>query len=307
MTRNENKRKRAQIEAKRSKGAYHTMGISNVIALLSGVALFLFGMTLMGDGLKKVAGNKLELVLYKLSGNPIKGVLLGTGVTAIIQSSSATSVMVVGFVNSGMMKVRQAIGIVLGSILGTSITGWILCLSDISGSGWVSLLSTATLTGVVAVVGIVLRMFCKDLTKHHIGDILLGFAVLMYGMSSMSGAVAPLKDSAAFIQLLTRFSNPLLGVLAHSAGVEQNQVGILGPIAQAVADIYQHALDALAVVDVLLTAVAVHKGQRRGVVGLPHQLGGSGIMFKVNVFQKNHPSPPGRVAPCGETLFSAIL
>jgi len=184
-----------------------------VISLLGGVALFLFGMTLMGDGLKKVAGNKLEIILYKLTSTPLKGVLLGTGVTAVIQSSSATSVMVVGFVNSGMMQVRQAIGIVLGSILGTSITGWILCLSDISGSGWVSLLSTATLTGVVAVVGIVLRMFCKDLTKHHIGDILLGFAVLMYGMSSMSGAVAPLKDSAAFIQLLTRFSNPLLGVL----------------------------------------------------------------------------------------------
>ena len=184
-----------------------------MISLLGGVALFLFGMTLMGDGLKKVAGNKLEIILYKLTSTPLKGVLLGTGVTAVIQSSSATSVMVVGFVNSGMMQVRQAIGIVLGSILGTSITGWILCLSDISGSGWVSLLSTATLTGVVAVVGIVLRMFCKDLTKHHIGDILLGVAVLMYGMSSMSGAVAPLKDSAAFIQLLTRFSNPLLGVL----------------------------------------------------------------------------------------------
>ena len=184
-----------------------------MISLLGGVALFLFGMTLMGDGLKKVAGNKLEIILYKLTSTPLKGVLLGTGVTAVIQSSSATSVMVVGFVNSGMMQVRQAIGIVLGSILGTSITGWILCLSDISGSGWVSLLSTATLTGVVAVVGIVLRMFCKDLTNHHIGDILLGFAVLMYGMSSMSGAVAPLKDSAAFIQLLTRFSNPLLGVL----------------------------------------------------------------------------------------------
>ena len=177
------------------------------------MALFLFGMTLMGDGLKKVAGNKLEIILYKLTSTPLKGVLLGTGVTAVIQSSSATSVMVVGFVNSGMMQVRQAIGIVLGSILGTSITGWILCLSDISGSGWVSLLSTATLTGVVAVAGIVLRMFCKDLAKHHIGDILLGFAVLMYGMSSMSGAVAPLKDSAAFIELLTRFSNPLLGVL----------------------------------------------------------------------------------------------
>ena len=184
-----------------------------MISLLGGVALFLFGMTLMGDGLKKVAGNKLEIILYKLTSTPLKGVLLGTGVTAVIQSSSATSVMVVGFVNSGMMQVRQAIGIVLGSILGTSITGWILCLSNISGSGWVSMLSTATLTGVVAVVGIVLRMFCKDLAKHHIGDILLGFAVLMYGMSSMSGAVAPLKDSAAFIQLLTRFSNPLLGVL----------------------------------------------------------------------------------------------
>jgi phosphate:Na+ symporter len=189
------------------------LGINNVISLLGGVALFLFGMTLMGDGLKKVAGNKLEIILYKLTSTPLKGVLLGTGVTAVIQSSSATSVMVVGFVNSGMMQVRQAIGIVLGSILGTSITGWILCLSDISGSGWVSLLSTATLTGVVAVVGIILRMFCKDLTRRHIGDILLGFAVLMYGMSSMSGAVAPLKDSAAFIQLLTRFSNPLLGVL----------------------------------------------------------------------------------------------
>ena len=184
-----------------------------MISLLGGVALFLFGMTLMGDGLKKVAGNKLEIILYRLTSTPLKGVLLGTGVTAVIQSSSATSVMVVGFVNSGMMQVRQAIGIVLGSILGTSITGWILCLSDISGSGWVSLLSTATLTGIVAVAGIVLRMFCKDLTKHHIGDILLGFAVLMYGMSSMSGAVAPLKDSAAFIELLTRFSNPLLGVL----------------------------------------------------------------------------------------------
>ncbi len=184
-----------------------------MISLLGGVALFLFGMTLMGDGLKKVAGNKLEIILYRLTSTPLKGVLLGTGVTAVIQSSSATSVMVVGFVNSGMMQVRQAIGIVLGSILGTSITGWILCLSDISGSGWVSLLSTATLTGIVAVIGIVLRMFSKDQVKHHIGNILLGFAVLMYGMSAMSGAVAPLKDSEAFISLLTRFSNPLLGVL----------------------------------------------------------------------------------------------
>ena len=167
-----------------------------MISLLGGVALFLFGMTLMGDGLKKVAGNKLEIILYRLTSTPLKGVLLGTGVTAAIQSSS-----------------KSLHTIVLGSILGTSITGWILCLSDISGSGWVSLLSTATLTGIVAVIGIVLHMLCKDQAKRHIGDILLGFAVLMYGMSAMSGAVAPLKDSAAFINLLTRFSNPLLGVL----------------------------------------------------------------------------------------------
>ena len=190
------------------------MDLSNLIALLSGVALFLFGMTLMGDGLKKVAGNKLELVLYKLSSSPIKGVLLGTGVTAIIQSSSATSVMVVGFVNSGMMKVRQAIGIVLGAILGTSITGWIICLSDLQGgSGWVSLLSTSTLTGVVAVVGILLRMFSRSQGKQHVGDILLGFAVLMFGMQTMSASVSPLRESQAFLDLLTTFSNPLLGIL----------------------------------------------------------------------------------------------
>ena len=184
-----------------------------MISLLGGVALFLFGMTLMGDGLKKVAGNKLEIILYKLTSTPLKGVLLGTGVTAVIQSSSATSVMVVGFVNSGMMQVRQAIGIVLGSILGTSITGWILCLSDISGSGWVSLLSTATLTGIIAVIGIILRMFTKGQSTRHVGGILLGFAVLMYGMSAMSGAVSPLRESEAFIQVLTSFSNPLLGIL----------------------------------------------------------------------------------------------
>lgn len=119
------------------------MGISNVLELLGGVALFLFGMALMGDSLKKVAGNKLELILFRLSSTPLKGILLGTGVTAVIQSSSATSVMVVGFVNSGMMKVRQAIGVVMGAIIGTSITGWIICLSDIGGgsSGWLELLS----------------------------------------------------------------------------------------------------------------------------------------------------------------------
>lgn len=173
-------------------------------------------MYIMGDGLKKVAGNRLEIVLYKLTSTPLKGVLLGTGVTAVIQSSSATSVMVVGFVNSGMMKVRQAIGIVMGAILGTSVTGWILCLSNIGGgaSGWVELFSTATLTGVVAVVGIILQMFTKSQAKQHVGGIMLGFAVLMFGMQAMSSAVAPLKESQVFIDLLTTFSNPFVGILA---------------------------------------------------------------------------------------------
>lgn len=189
------------------------MDIQSVIALLSGVALFLFGMQIMGDGLKKVAGSKLEIVLYKLSSTPLKGVLLGTGVTAMIQSSSATSVMVVGFVNAGMMKVRQAIGIIMGAIIGTSVTGWILCLSDISGSGWVELLSTETLAGVVAVVGIILRMFCKKITKRYVGDILIGFAVLMFGMQYMSGAVSGLRDSEAFINMVVKCSNPFIGIL----------------------------------------------------------------------------------------------
>ena len=190
------------------------MSITNLISLLSGIALFLFGMALMGDGLKKVAGNKLEVILFRLTGSPLKGFLLGTGVTAVIQSSSATSVMVVGFVNSGMMRVRQAISIVMGAILGTSITGWIICLSDLGGGGgWIDLFSTATLTGIISVVGIVLRMFSKSQTKRHIGDILMGFAVLMFGMSAMSGAVSPLRSDPTFLRILTTFSNPMLGIL----------------------------------------------------------------------------------------------
>lgn len=190
------------------------MKLSDVISLLGGVALFLFGMTLMGDGLKKVAGSRLELVLYRLSGTPLRGVLLGAGVTAVIQSSSATSVMVVGFVNSGMMKLRQAIAVILGALVGTSVTGWIICLSTLEGSGWVELLSTSTLSAVVAVAGVILRMFSKNQQRRHVGDILLGFAVLMFGMQSMSAAVSPLRESESFVRLLTAFSNPLLGILA---------------------------------------------------------------------------------------------
>ena len=177
--------------------------------------MFLFGMSVMGDSLKKVAGSKMEMILYKLAGNPIKGILLGTGVTAAIQSSSATSVMVVGFVNSGMMQVKQAIGIVLGAILGTSITGWILCLNSLggSGAGVASIFSTEILTGVVALIGILLWMFAKKTSHKNIGGIMLGFAVLMYGMSMMSGAIVPLRSDPKFIDMMTSFTNPILGVL----------------------------------------------------------------------------------------------
>ncbi len=191
------------------------MGITEIIMLAGGIAMFLFGMAVMGDALKKVAGNKLEVILYRLSSNTFKGIILGTGVTAVIQSSSATSVMVVGFVNSGMMKVRQAIGIILGAILGTSITGWILCLNSLGGSGAsvASYFNTATLTGIVAVIGIILRLASKKATIRSLGEVLLGFAVLMFGMSTMSSAVEPLKEIPAFINLLTSFSNPVLGIL----------------------------------------------------------------------------------------------
>ena len=190
------------------------MSISNVLALFSGVALFLYGMTLMGDGLKKVAGNSLEVILYKLSSNPLKGIALGAGVTAVIQSSSATSVMVVGFVNSKMMKVKQAIGIIMGAIIGTSITGWIVSLSSIEGSsGILELLSTDSLTAIIAIIGIYLRMFCKDTRQKQIGDIMMGFAVLMFGMKAMSSSVSGLRNSEVFINMLTNFSNPLIGIL----------------------------------------------------------------------------------------------
>ena len=188
--------------------------ISMILSLLCGVALFLFGMSLMGDGLKSVAGNKLETFLYKMTNTPVKGILLGTGVTSVIQSSSATTVMVIGFVNSGMMKLYQAIAITLGANIGTSITGWILCLSYIEGSaGIAKLLSSATISSVAAIAGTLCRMLSKRSVHKNLGNILLGFAVLMVGMQTMSAAVSPLKDSSVFTRTVTMFSNPFLGIL----------------------------------------------------------------------------------------------
>ena len=251
------------------------MSVADVISRLGGIALFLFGMSLMGEGLKKVAGSRLELVLYKLSSTPLKGVLLGTGVTAVIQSSSATSVMVVGFVNSGMMKVKQAIGVIMGAILGTSVTGWILCLSSLEGgSGVVQLLSTEVLTGIVAVVGIILRMFTGKTSNRYVGEILLGFAVLMYGMSAMSGAVSPLRESEAFIRILTSFSNPILGILVGLAFTSVLQsasaaVGILQALAITGAVTFEVALPIVmgiaigAAVPVLLSALGANLNGKR--------------------------------------------
>lgn len=190
------------------------MSFSQVLLLLSGAALFLFGMTLMGDGLKKASGSRLEPILYRLSDTPLKGVLLGTGVTAVIQSSCATSVMAVGFVNAGMMKVRQAIGVILGAILGTSITGWVICLGYIDGgSGIGSILSTRTLTAAVAIVGVVLRMFGRKPAHQYVGDVLMGFAVLMIGMSTMSDSVSDLGDQAWFTAAMTSMTRLLPGIL----------------------------------------------------------------------------------------------
>ncbi len=277
------------------------MSIANLISLLSGIALFLFGMALMGDGLKKVAGNKLEVILFQLTGSPLKGFLLGTGVTAVIQSSSATSVMVVGFVNSGMMRVRQAISIVMGAILGTSITGWIICLSDLGGGGgWIDLFSTATLTGIISVVGIVLRMFSKSQTKRHIGDILMGFAVLMFGMSAMSGAVSPLRSDPTFLRILTTFSNPMLGILfgtlftcvLQSASAA---VGILQALASTGVIDFSMALPIImgiaigAALPVLLSAIGANvDGKRTAMVYLVVEVAGvifwAAAFYLVNAF-----------------------
>ena len=185
------------------------MDIANTIALLGGLAFFLFGMTLLGDGLKRVAGKKLEIILGKLTSTTFRGVLLGTLVTALIQSSSATTVMVVGFVNSGLMKLTNAIGIIMGANIGTTATGWILVLAGVEGN---SAFSSATVFAFIAFIGIILYFFCKKTTQKNVGMILLAFSVLMSGMQSMSGAMAPLKQSEAFLSFISAVSNPFVAI-----------------------------------------------------------------------------------------------
>ncbi|MBP3653728.1 MAG: Na/Pi cotransporter family protein [Clostridia bacterium] len=191
------------------------MQYTDVLALFGGLAMFLYGMNVMGSSLEKCAGNRLKSILSKLTSNRITGFLLGLAVTVVIQSSSATTVMVVGFVNSGLMTLSQSIYIIMGANVGTAITAWILSLSGISGSAWyLVLFKPATFTPVLALVGIFIFMMTKKQKKKDLATILLGFAILMFGMEMMSDAVAPLKDIPQFTSLMTAFSNPILGVLA---------------------------------------------------------------------------------------------
>ncbi len=279
------------------------MGVTMILSLLSGVALFLFGMSLMGDGLKRVAGNKLELILYRLTNTPLKGVLLGTVVTAIIQSSSATTVMVVGFVNSGMMKVSQSIGIIMGANIGTSITGWILCLSYMDGSeGIAQLLSTATISSIVAIVGIVFKMVIKKDAYKSLGDIMLGFSILMLGMQTMSGAVSPLRESERFVSALTMFSNPIVGIVvgilitavlqsaSASVGILQ-ALSVTGAVNFATALPVTMGIGVGAACPVLLSSIGTNKnGKRTALIYLLNDLFGmvfwSIAFYAVNAFVK---------------------
>lgn len=190
------------------------MDIFSVFTMLGGLAMFLYGMNVMGDGLSKASGGRLEKILEKLTSSTFRGVLLGAGVTAVIQSSSATTVMVVGFVNSGIMTLERTVGIIMGANIGTTITSWILSLSGIEGDSFlIRLLKPTSFSPILAVIGVILLMFSKKDKKKDIGSILVGFAVLMFGMDTMSGAVKPLADIPEFTRLFLLFENPVLGMI----------------------------------------------------------------------------------------------
>jgi len=191
------------------------MGMTNVLNMLCGLALFLYGMHVMGEGLTRASGGKLENILEKLTKSKLKAVLLGAAVTAVIQSSSATTVMVVGFVNSGIMRLSQAAGVIMGANIGTTITSWILSLTGIQGDNLLlTLCKPSTFTPVLAMIGVICLLFTKSDKKHDAGSILVGFAVLMTGMEMMSGAVKPLANVPEFTNILLMFTNPILGVIA---------------------------------------------------------------------------------------------
>jgi len=253
------------------------MGITDIISLLGGLAFFLFGMSLLGEGLKRVAGGKLETILGRLTANRLIGVLLGAGVTAVIQSSSATTVMVVGFVNSGIMKLSNAVGIIMGANIGTTATGWILTLAGMEGGGF----SSATIFALVAFAGIILYFFCKKTTQKNVGMILLAFSVLMSGMQAMSAAMEPLKSSQTFLDFISAASNPFLALLigiAVTAVIQSASasIGILqalcatGAISYAVAVPMVVGISIGACVPVLLSAIGANVNGRRAALIYPY-------------------------------------
>ena len=254
------------------------MDIFNVLTMIGGLCLFLFGMNLMGQALERRAGGKLQSLLDKMTGSVPAGFLTGLGITAIIQSSSATTVMVVGFVNSGLMTLRQAINVIMGANVGTTVTAWLLSLAGISGSNiWVNLLKPSSFTPVLALIGIIFYMFCKSGKKKDTGMILLGFATLMFGMETMSGVVSGLKDVPAFASLFLMFKNPILGVLAGAllTGIIQSSsasVGILQALAVTGQVSYAAAIPIImgqnigTCVTALISSVGTQKNAKRAAV-----------------------------------------
>lgn len=255
-----------------------TFTIFNVLELLGGLAIFLYGMNVMGESLEKQSGGRLKKILESLTSNPFRGLLLGIGVTAIIQSSSATTVMVVGFVNSGIMKLSQSIGIIMGANIGTTVTAWLLSLTGLEGDSlFINLLKPTSFSPVLALIGIVLVMFSKSTKKKDIGTILLGFAVLMFGMDMMSGAVKPLANVPEFTNILTLFSNPILGVLTGmllTAVIQSSSasVGILQALSVTGSITFGSAIPIITgqnigtCVTALLSSVGANKNARRAAV-----------------------------------------
>lgn len=252
-----------------------SMDIFGILTMIGGLAMFLYGMNVMGGGLEKLSGGRLERILENLTSNPIKAVLLGAGVTAVIQSSSATTVMVVGFVNSGIMKLSQAIGIIMGANVGTTVTSWLLSLTGIeSGSFWLQMLKPSSFSPILAMAGIILVMSGKSDKRKITGEILLGFSVLMFGMQTMSGAVEPLADVPEFTNILTMFNNPLLGVLVGAlltAVIQSSSasVGIVQALSVTGAFTYGSVIPIImgqnigTCVTAMISAVGANKGAKR--------------------------------------------
>ena len=254
------------------------MSVFDILTMIGGLALFLYGMEVMGNGLSKASGGRMERILEKMTDNIFKAVLLGAGVTAVIQSSSATTVMVVGFVNSGIMKLSQAVGVIMGANIGTTVTSWLLSLTGIQGDNFIlTLMKPSSFSPILAVIGVGFLMFSKNEKKKDIGTIMIGFTVLMFGMESMSGAVKPLADVPEFTGLLLKFSNPVAGILAGTiltAIIQSSSasVGILQALCMTGAVPFSSAFPIImgqnigTCVTALLSAIGANKNAKRAAM-----------------------------------------